>query len=57
MTNTFVQSVTGLNIVERALRKVSIFGVILVRIFPVFSRIRTEYEKILCPNAGKCGPE
>ena len=25
----------------------SVFGVILVRIFPAFSRIRTEYEEIL----------
>ena len=40
----------------------SLFGVILVRIFPTFSRIRTEYEKMLriqylsvfSQNAGKC---
>ena len=43
-----------------------VFGVILVRIFPAFSRIRTEYGEILRiaqysvrmrENAGKCGPE
>ena len=41
-------------------RTVSVFGVILVRIFPAFSRIRTEYGEIeylsvFSPNAGKCG--
>ena len=40
----------------------SLFGVILVRISPVFYHIRTEYGEILysvrivfSPNAGKCG--
>ena len=39
----------------------SIFGVILVRIFPAFSRIRTEYGEILrispysVRTAGRCG--
>ena len=32
----------------------SVLGVILVRKFPAFSRIRTECEKF-SPNAGKCG--
>ena len=36
----------------------SVFGIILVRIFPAFSLIRTEYGKYLSvfsPNAEKCG--
>ena len=41
----------------------SVFGVILVRIFPSFSRIRIEYGEVLRisyliqmrENAGKCG--
>ena len=38
----------------------SVFGVILIRIFPAFSRIRTEYGQIrylsvFSPNAGKYG--
>ena len=36
----------------------SVFGVILVRIFPVFSRVGTEYGEIRSvfnPNAGKYG--
>ena len=38
----------------------SVFGVILIRIFPAFSRIRTEcgqirYLSLFSPNAGKCG--
>ena len=43
--------------------KVSIFGVILIGIFVVFSRIRTEYGEIrsISLNAGKmrekCGPQ
>ena len=34
----------------------SVFGVILVRIFPAFSRIRTEYGylSLFSLNAGKC---
>ena len=35
----------------------SVFGVILVLIFPEFSRIRTEYGaylSVFSPNAGKC---
>ena len=41
--------------------KETVFGVILVHIFPTFFRIRTEYEEIrtylsvFSPNAGKCG--
>ena len=47
--------------------KETVFGVILVHIFPTFFRIRTEYGEIrtylsvFSPNAGKygekCGPE
>ena len=33
----------------------SVFGVILVSIFPAFSRIRTEYLFVFSPNAGKWG--
>ena len=33
-------------------QKESVLGVILVRIFPAFSRIRTS---VFSPNAGKCG--
>ena len=41
----------------------SVFGVILIRIFPAFSRIRAEYGEItrteyiseFSPNVGKCG--
>ena len=41
-----------------------VFGIILVRIFPAFSRIRTEYGQLLCispysvrmrENTGKIG--
>ena len=32
-----------------------VFGVILVRILPGFSHIRTEYGEIFSPNAGKSG--
>ena len=38
--------------------KVPLFGVILVRIFPAFSRIPTEYGaylSVFSPNAGNCG--
>ena len=44
-------------------KKVSVFGVILVRIFLAFSRIWTEFGQILgiqseCGKMrGKCGPE
>ena len=39
--------------------KVSVFGVILVRIFPHSDRIRTdtEYLSVFRPNVGKSGPE
>ena len=39
--------------------KVSLFGVILVRIFPHSQWIRrdTEYLSVFCPNAGKYGPD
>ena len=33
----------------------SVFAIILVRIFPAFSRIQTPYLSIFTPNAGKCG--
>ena len=40
--------------------KVSVFGAILVLIFPAFSRIRTEcgaiqYHSVFSPNTGECG--
>ena len=43
-------------------KKVSVFRVILVRIFPASSCIQTQYGEILylslfSPNARKCGPE
>ena len=40
-------------------QKVSVFGVILVRIFPHSDWIRrdTEYLSVFGPNAEKCGPE
>ena len=38
---------------DHTAQKVSVFGVILVRIFPAFSRTRTEYG-VFSPNAGKC---
>ena len=39
--------------------KVSVFGVILVRIFPHsdWTRRDREYLSVFSPNAGKCGPE
>ena len=35
--------------------KVSVFGVILVRLFPAFPLLWTEYGEIFSPNARKCG--
>ena len=35
--------------------KESVFGVILVRIFPGFSRVRTEYLSVFSPNVRKSG--
>ena len=39
--------------------KLSVFGVILVRIFPHFDWIRrdSQYLSVLSPNAGKCWPD
>ena len=56
----FLKQVNNENAFKHKLRaytteKVSVFGVILVRIFPSFFRIRAEYLSIFSPNTEKCG--
>ena len=40
-------------------QRLSVFGVILVRILPYSDWIQrdTKYVSVFIPNAGKCGPE
>ena len=51
-TLTLFSSLTATRLLTTA-QKESVFGVILVRIFPAFSRFRTEYGEIRSKNAGK----